>query len=191
MKVGFALREWPDLNIESFGRFADRLVEAGWKVVFLPFNEPKDRELAEKVIKSMNHKAFLPTEVFSSSTMFSAIKCMDFVVAMRLHAAVMSAASAVPFLPVVYDPKVLSFASQVGQDIFVNCDSCNEELLWQECQSMVKKLESIGKLLENKKVEWILTTKANAVLVRAYVFGAKNVDYETIISEVNKETELM
>ena len=83
-KVAFALREWPGFDASTFAKAADMLIDNGFKVVFLPFNEPQDREIAEQVMHLMTNKGFLPTETFSSGAMFSAIGCMDILIGMRL-----------------------------------------------------------------------------------------------------------
>jgi polysaccharide pyruvyl transferase WcaK-like protein len=45
---------------------------------------------------------------------------MKVVVSMRLHALVFSAGQAVPLVGVVYDPKISSFLSYIGQDLYLD-----------------------------------------------------------------------
>ena len=54
---------------------------------------------------------------------------MQAVVSMRLHALVFSAGQGVPLVGVVYDQKISSFLSYIGQDLYTGLDEVTEEAL--------------------------------------------------------------
>ena len=54
---------------------------------------------------------------------------MQAVVSMRLHALVFSAGQGVPLVGVVYDQKISSFLSYIGQDLYTDLDQVTLEAL--------------------------------------------------------------
>lgn len=190
-KVAFAMRSWQGFSAAAFASFADYVIDSGYQVVFLPFNEPEDREIAEQVAALMKHKSFLPAEALSSGAMFAAISCMDLMVGMRLHAGIMAAAAAVPFLPVVYDPKVSSFARQTGQEITIDIEEIGTGALSQVFEEMLPRLDEIHHNLLTKKDSWHNIIKANAVIAREAAFGTKRINIEDILTAIAEENRSM
>ena len=65
---------------------------------------------------------------------------MQVVVSMRLHALVFSAGQGVPLVGVVYDPKVSSFLSYIGQDLYTDLHDLTEEALKAHIDAAVQRI---------------------------------------------------
>ena len=65
---------------------------------------------------------YILEETGSSSHTIGLFARMQVVVSMRLHALVFSAGQGVPLVGVVYDPKISSFLSYIGQDLYTDLD---------------------------------------------------------------------
>ncbi len=114
--IGIAPRDWPGTDGLRFARFADGLIaELGVAVLFIPMKYPEDLIFAKKISHLMKERA----NIFESSNpahTFDAISGLDFLVSIPLHAAVMAAKAAVPFLSINYDPKVSNFLKLIGHE---------------------------------------------------------------------------
>jgi len=124
--IGFTLRPWPgfDEKAHIFGQAADYVWEKyGLTPVFLPIERRLDVEAARKAaahIKSAPY-TILP-DTGSSDHTIGLFARMQVVLSMRLHALVFSAGQGVPLVGVVYDPKISSFLSYIGQDLYTDLD---------------------------------------------------------------------
>ena len=119
---GFTLRPWPGFEEKAaiFGRAADYVWEKyGMTPVFLPIERRLDVGAAQKAamyIKKAPYRIIHATG--SSDHTIGLFARMQAVVSMRLHALVFSAGQGVPLVGVVYDPKISSFLSYIGQDLY-------------------------------------------------------------------------
>ena len=122
--IGFTLRPWPGYEAKApiFGALAEYVWETyGLTPVFLPV-EPRLDVPAARLAASFAKKA--PCKIVertgSSAHTIGLYSRMKVVVSMRLHALVFSAGQGVPLVGVVYDQKVSSFLSYIGQNLY--CD---------------------------------------------------------------------
>lgn len=122
--IGFTLRPWHgyDAKAPVFGALADYVWEKyGLIPVFLPveprLDVPAARKAAAHIKKAPYH---IVERTGSSDHTIGLYARMQAVVSMRLHALVFSAGQGVPLVGVVYDQKVSSFLSYIGQNLY--CD---------------------------------------------------------------------
>lgn len=121
--IAVALRPWHTWYERQFKVLTSALtqvaVESDAQVVLLPFQLPGDERITEELRACMEYRpegrharvAQLQAPL-SPAEMMGLIGRMDLVVGMRLHALIMAAASGVPALGLVYDPKVAHLCSQ-------------------------------------------------------------------------------
>lgn len=121
--IAVALRPWHTWYERQFKILTSALthvaVENDAQVVLLPFQLPGDERITEELRACLEYRpegrhapvAQLRTPL-SPAEMMGLIGRMDLVVGMRLHALIMAAASGVPAVGLVYDPKVAHLCSQ-------------------------------------------------------------------------------
>lgn len=108
--VGISLRTWPGYNdwIEAAARELVKLCEdLGATAAFIPMQEPEDA--------GVTHGGIVLRHGGDPRVAKGLISRCEMVVGMRLHSLIFAAGSGVGFVPVVYDPKVSSFAAETGQ----------------------------------------------------------------------------
>ena len=116
-RVGIALREvaGAEGSVQGAQQAADWLRDTqGAQVIFLPLHARDDVELAARVASESGAEVVGSQHPLSPAELLSVVGSLDFVIAMRLHAAIFAAAQAVPFAGLAYDPKVSAFAESVG-----------------------------------------------------------------------------
>ena len=69
------------------------------------------------------------TEAFTAAQTIGILSRMQVVVSMRLHGLIFSASQGVPLVGIVYDQKVSSFLSYIGQDLYEGLDHLTQERL--------------------------------------------------------------
>ena len=131
--IGFTVRPWQGFEEKAdiFARAADYAWETyGLIPVFLPIEPRLDVAAAQKVTA---HIRKAPWKILPGSNrsdhMIGLFSRMKITVSMRLHGLVFSASQGVPLIGVVYDPKVSSFLSYIGQDLYCGLDELSFEAL--------------------------------------------------------------
>ncbi len=123
--VGFALRPWPgfESKVKDLAAAADYVYETyGLIPVFFPLEPRLDVEASRQVIAQMKAPYHLITEGYPAAQTIGILSRMKAVVSMRLHGLIFSAGQGVPLVGIVYDQKVSSFLSYIGQDLYVELD---------------------------------------------------------------------
>lgn len=115
--IGISVRPWPGTEgcWPVLARVADKLVDEGWQVVFIPFQFPGDVEACRQVARLMQNRSVVIKENMDFKTIMGLIGRMQFLIGMRLHALILAAVMGIPFLALPYDPKVAAFARTVEQ----------------------------------------------------------------------------
>jgi len=108
---------------------ADWLVDAGFIVVFLPFQYGTDGQSCREVMGMMAQSSFLVDEPLSVVEMASVIACLDLVIGMRLHALILGHAMGVPVVGISYDPKIDRFLASVGKEPAMSVEQPDGEVL--------------------------------------------------------------
>ena len=130
--IGFALRPWPGFEEKAalFGAAADYAYEKyGLIPVFLPIERRLDVGAAKLAAQHMKAPHYILPETGSSDHTIGLFARMQVVVSMRLHALVFAAGQGVPLVGVVYDQKISSFLSYIGQDLYTDLDAVTVEAL--------------------------------------------------------------
>ena len=128
--IGFALRPWPGFEEKAalFGAAADYAYEKyGLTPVFLPIERRLDVGAARLAAQHMKAPHYILPETGSSDHTIGLFARMQVVVSMRLHALVFSAGQGVPLVGVVYDQKISSFLSYIGQDLYIDLERLTEQ----------------------------------------------------------------
>ena len=130
--IGFSLRPWPGFEGKAalFGAAADYAYEKyGLIPMFLPIEKRLDVAAARLAAAHMKAPHYILEDTGSSSYTIGLFARMQAVVSMRLHALVFSASQGVPLVGVVYDQKISSFLSYIGQDLYTDLEDVTEETL--------------------------------------------------------------
>lgn len=123
--LGIAIRPWSDWFERQLKSFSAVLAQEATKwnaqILLLPFHRPDDETLHEELgycleTRPEEHRPRVATltEPLPPAQMMGLLGRLDMLVGMRLHALIMGAASAVPSIGLVYDPKVQAFADLAG-----------------------------------------------------------------------------
>ena len=84
---------------------------------------------ARLAAQHMKAPHYILPETGSSDHTIGLFARMQVVVSMRLHALVFAAGQGVPLVGVVYDQKISSFLSYIGQDLYTDLDAVTVEAL--------------------------------------------------------------
>ena len=131
--IGLALRSWRGFPAKAhlFGALADLAWEKyGLTPVFLSIEPKLDipaAQLAAAHIKKAPYHIIEHTG--SSAHTIGLFSRMQVVVSMRLHALIFAAGQQVPVVGVVYDQKVSSFLSYIGQNLYCGLNDVSLEVL--------------------------------------------------------------
>ena len=110
-EIGVSLRSWRGLKIEELKNFLLEIIKNGYNITFILFN-PEDREISRLFISEIGGNLLEPQ---SPREALELLAGMEATIAMRLHCAILSTIAGTPFLAISYDPKVQSFAEEMGQ----------------------------------------------------------------------------
>ena len=130
--IAFTLRPWPgfEAKVPILAKGADyAYAKYGLTPLFLPIERRLDVEACQQVIRLTHAPARLLDVAGSSAHTIGLYARMQMVVSMRLHALVFAAGQGVPLVGVVYDPKVSSFLSYIGQNLYTDLSDLTEESL--------------------------------------------------------------
>ncbi|MPM65600.1 hypothetical protein SDC9_112497 [bioreactor metagenome] len=128
--VAFILRPWPGFEdkLAVFAAAADDAYNRhGLTPVFFPIERQLDVEAGRKAAALVTVPHHILESTGSSAHTIGMLSRMRVVVSMRLHGLVFAAGQGVPLVGVVYDQKVSSFLSYIGQDLFTQLESLTEE----------------------------------------------------------------
>jgi len=149
--IGFTLRPWPGFEAKAplFGQAADYVYERyGLTPVFLPIERRLDVDAAKLAAAHMKAPHCILDATGSSAHTIGLFARMQVVVSMRLHALVFSAGQGVPLVGVVYDPKISSFLSYIGQDLYTDLGDLTLDALKAHLDAAVARIGNTGFLSE-------------------------------------------
>lgn len=136
IKVGVQLRNWYSLDDKKLDSIADALNSSfnspDYQLVLISLQDSLDLEVTkrlQKLIKDRNPTANV--ELKSDLSIFDSISLiynLDYLVAMRYHACLVSLKFNIPTLALSYDPKVESLSSEAGIP-HISIDNLSEEEL--------------------------------------------------------------
>jgi len=147
-EIGVSLRSWRGLNIEELKNFLLEISKNGYNITFIVFN-PEDREISRLFISEIGGNLLEPQ---SPREALELLAGMEAAIAMRLHCAILSTIAGTPFLAISYDPKVQSFAEEMGQPFLSLEDIAKNNLYKLFCKWDMESLKE-GYLEMRKRAE--------------------------------------
>ncbi|MEQ8190536.1 MAG: polysaccharide pyruvyl transferase CsaB [Candidatus Eremiobacterota bacterium] len=150
--IGVSVRDWNSsvdyLNIIS--HVVDRLSEKfSCKVLFIPMHYPDDLIISGKIKNMMKSSAYIVCSEYSPRVLMGILGKMNIIIAMRLHAVIMSSVLGVPSLPLAYDPKITNISEQLGLK-YLALEEINEDNLYDMALKLAENHEKISSLLTGK-----------------------------------------
>jgi len=142
--IGFTVRPWP--NFEEKARLFAQAADYAWAQygltpVFLPIEPRLDVAAAQKVAAYIKQAPYhiLPGSN-RSDHIIGLFSRMKIAVSMRLHGLVFPASQGVPLVGIVYDPKVSSFLSYIGQDLYTDLKDLSFEALKNHIDAAARRI---------------------------------------------------
>jgi len=123
--IAFVVRPWIgfDEKVSVFAKAADySYYTHGLTPVFFPIEPRLDLAAARKITELLTCPHYLFPDRCSAEQTIGFLSKMRAVISMRLHGLIFAAGQGVPLVGVVYDPKVSSFLSYIGQNLFLDLD---------------------------------------------------------------------
>lgn len=107
--AGISVRNWRGMEerASEFAAFCDAIYETyGKNIVFIVMQVPDDVNISLKVQAKMKNPSYILKENYSPYEIMGIISVMEFIVSMRLHTLIFAARQKIPFIGLIYDPKV-------------------------------------------------------------------------------------
>lgn len=153
--------------ITTIAQCLDTIIEeTSQRAIFFPFYGNRDITVNRNTCEKMKHKnkTFLIKEPQQLSTFYRLVKNAQFVISMRLHAAILSAAQYTPSIALSYSIKVKEFMKSLGMERFaLDLNGINEEAI----------LILVREILQNKAV---LHSEIKKSVMRLQEANRKNID---------------
>ncbi|MEG2001175.1 MAG: polysaccharide pyruvyl transferase family protein, partial [Evtepia sp.] len=127
--AAFILRPWTgfDEKVPVLTAAAEYVYNTyGLTPVFFAIEPRLDVGAAKKVIAQLTVPHHFLPNAYPAEQTIGLLSHMQMSISMRLHGLIFSAGQGVPLVGVVYDPKVSSFLSYIGQDLYVNLSNLTE-----------------------------------------------------------------
>ncbi len=127
--VGIALRPWryadPDME-KIIAALADDIHEKyGLEILFIPMQETRDTEIAEKTLSLMHHKGYILRGKPAPAQLLGVVGGAELILGMRLHTLIYAASMGTPAIGLIYDPKVEATMAYLGQDYTESAERLN------------------------------------------------------------------
>lgn len=173
--VGISVRQWKlhgsgfEIHIANTADYMQK--ELGLTPVFLNMQYPTDIKIARSIMQQMKTKAYTVNDNLTDTQMLGVISKMDLVLGERLHTLVYAAAVGVPFVGIVYDPKIKAFMEYVGQKNYVDMGDVCFGALRKEIDFCVSHRDEICAQLAEKTARMRVLAKETAVLAAGLVRG--------------------
>ena len=174
--IGFILRPWPGFEekTKDIAAAADYVYETyGLTPVFFPIEPRLDVAAAQRVIHWMNAPHYILTEAYTAAQTIGILSRMKVVTSMRLHGLIFAAGQGVPLVGIVYDQKVSSFLSYIGQDLYEDLNRLTADKL----KSLIDGAVSRGKnpaLLSESVEKLRRMDEVNRKVLEEYAAQKKN-----------------
>ena len=171
--IGLALRSWRGFPAKAhlFGALADLAWEKyGLTPVFLSI-EPKLDVPAARLAAAHIKKA--PYHIIEhggpSAHTIGLFSRMQVVISMRLHALIFAASQQIPVVGVVYDQKVSSFLSYIGQNLYCDLNEVSMETLSAHLDCAYQRIDDPEFLRSG--VDRLLDVEAKNCLIAKELYG--------------------
>lgn len=164
--LGISVRSWdtlPETFAEEMAGFADYASEKyGFHTVFLPMQPSRDMELSSRIFDGLKCHATILAEGQTIGDMLAVVGCMDICVGMRLHTLIYAAASAVPLIGLVYDPKISGFMEYLHQEAYLAIEKVSCKALEKLLDETVENYDVIKQELVKRRKQLRSKAELNA-----------------------------
>lgn len=161
---GIALRPWryADGDMENIiASLADEIHEKyGLNILFIPMQETRDTEIAERTLSKMHHRGYILKGTPSPAELLRVVGGAKFIIGMRLHTLIYAAKMGTPSIGLIYDPKVAATMNYLGQDFTESAERINPLTLSRYVDQIMeyqdryrKELETAGAISRQKAEE--------------------------------------
>ncbi len=158
--VGVSVRNWKDMEhfTDKFAKLCDDIYEKyHHNIVFIVMQVPHDIKISQKVQRKMKNPSYILQDSYSPYEIMGIIKCMDFILSMRLHTLIFAARQRVPLIGFIYDPKIEYYLEKLAMPSGGKISEFDPEKTLTLVQDVivnreeyVKVLEREGRILEEK-----------------------------------------
>jgi hypothetical protein len=149
--IAFIVRPWPgfDEKVPVFAAAAEYAYETyGLTPIFFPIEPPLDINAARKITALLKIPYYLFPDVCNAEQTIGFLSKMRAVVSMRLHGLIFAAGQGVPLIGVVYDPKVSSFLSYIGQNLYIDLEHLTSSALMEQIDVAISRASDYEFLTE-------------------------------------------
>lgn len=161
-----AVRDWDSLPSDFCQTIADVCDYASGKyglfTVFLPMQKRYDVKICQKIqymMKSESSFVFADYDIEKTIKMF---KRMTVSIGMRLHSLIYSSIACVPFVGLVYDPKVSGFLDYIGVDNYLDVEKITFQNLKNAIEECMENYDDNASKLTNKSLELAEKARKNS-----------------------------
>jgi polysaccharide pyruvyl transferase CsaB len=166
--IGLSVRDWNSsvdyLNIIS--RVIDKMAEKFFlKVLLIPMHYPDDLVVSRKIKNIMKSSVYIVSCEYSPRILMGILGKMNILIAMRLHAVIMSSVMGVPSLPLAYDPKIANISEQLGLK-YLSLEEINEDNLNNMAENILEEHGQISLDLLEKTKSLKVKALRNAEIVK-------------------------
>ena len=151
-----SVRSWeilPKNFEEQMANYADKMsVEYGYSALFTSMQPQKDTAITKRIMALMKQPSYFTGEVLSVNTILGICQEAQFMVAMRLHAAIYAIKCAKPVIGLIYDPKIKGVLSDFGQRYLIDVENAEAERLMEFSQEIIENSAAISQGLAEKNM---------------------------------------
>jgi polysaccharide pyruvyl transferase CsaB len=153
--VGIAARPWGrgKAIAEAFGGFAHLLYKNQYVPVLVEMDNKMDTTILDQIAKLHGGRAPDMRNIQTPGALLSRLRRMHSVVAMRLHAGILSASVGVPPMMVAYDPKINAFTSAMDLGSAISLEGLTADTLWANFQKFEAERPRILETISRKATE--------------------------------------
>lgn len=172
--IGISVRQWRQHGVgfeKCIAKTADYLQsQLGYTPVFINMQYPVDVKVSRMIADEMATKAYIIGDNINDRQMMSIIGSMDMILGERLHTLIFAAAMGVPFVGIVYDPKIKSFMEYAGQKNYVEMENMSFDALKEKIDICVGGGADMKNELAQKTAEMQKLAKQNAAFAAKLIF---------------------
>lgn len=155
VKIGIQLRKWPYLDTSRLEVLSDAIISnfsnENTELQLMSLQHPGDTEILKKLREILLNKGYSnKITIFSEMNVEKAVDYMsnlDYIIAMRYHAALIAVKYSVPAFVLSYDPKVTILSEETSLP-YIEIENMNFEVIDKNIKYIVSKKDEIKASLQ-------------------------------------------